>query len=413
MKKQIKIKRYGSIYGKKPSRRTAVIKKCAGTVLILAALAFAGWSLYPPVVRLFSGIGERIGAGDQAPLQDVSAAPDASAPADAEPQPEPEPKPALSGVYAPPAVVNDPVAFRTLIESAKQGGINAVMIDAKNAEGEVLYQSKVPMAVDGGAVVSGAYDAAAMAKRISAEGFVPVARIHAFRDAIAPRFSRDAAVGYFDTEWSWLDNSVELGGKPWLNPYSKEARDYLSAIVEELSESGFERIIVDSVQFPSGVGLDKAGYGDTGGVSKSDCLRSFLLELEASAKPSGTVVSVYFSGPNALSDNELLYGGRALSLANASAAVGMMPAAFSKDSVIGGETIADPSADYSATVRAVANAAKGGIPGETELIGVLQANDAAGNALAAGELQRQIRALNESGVENMILYHPNGTYLFS
>ena len=272
-------------------------------------------------------------------------------------------------------------------------------IDMNNFYGsvETLYDPslrEVPMAVGGGAVVAGAYDAAAMAKRISAEGFVPVARIHAFRDSIAPRFSRDAAVGYFDTEWSWLDNSVELGGKPWLNPYSKEARDYLSAIVEELSESGFERIIVDSVQFPSGVGLDKAGYGDTGGVSKSDCLRSFLGELEASAKPSGTVVSVYFSGPNALSDNELLYGGRALSLVNASAAVGMMPAAFSKDSVIGGETVAD-------------------IADEAELIGVLQANDAAGNPLAAAELQKQIRALRESGVENMILYHPNGTYPFS
>ena len=90
----------------------------------------------------------------------------------------------------------------------------------------------------------------------------------------------------------------------------------------------------------------------------------------------------------------------------------MMPAAFSKDSVIGGETVADPSADYPATVRAVANAAKSGIAGEAELIGVLQANDAAGNPLAAAELQKQIRALRESGVENMILYHPNGTIPF-
>lgn len=411
MKKQVKIKRYGSIYNQKQRRRAAAFKKTAATVVLLVVLSAAGWVLYPPVVKLISEVGERISAGVETPPGEASGSSEASAPAEApETEPQPEPAAALRGIYVPPAVLDDPVAFRTLMESAKQNGINAVMIDAKNAEGEVLYQSGVPMAVSGGAVVSGAYDAAAMAKRISAEGFLPIARVHAFRDPIAPRYSRDAAVGYFDTDWSWLDNSVELGGKPWLNPYSAEARGYITALAKELAESGFERIVVDSVQFPSGVGLDKAGYGETGGISKADCLRSFLKELETGVKSSGAVVSVYFSGPNVLSENESLYGGRPLELVPGSAAVGMMPSSFPKESVFGTVTIADPEADFAATVRAAAAAVRDELSSGTELVALLQANDAAGGALSAVELEKQVRALSESGVEQYILYHPSGSY---
>jgi hypothetical protein len=125
-----------------------------------------------------------------------------------------------------------------------------------------------------------AFDAADVSSRIVAAGLVPMARIHAFRDNIVPRTKREMAVTYYQTPTTWLDNSPELGGRAWLNPYSAEAQAYITQLAVELAQKGFRFIAVDSVQFPTGMATEKAGYGAGATLGRSQALQQFMHSLQ-------------------------------------------------------------------------------------------------------------------------------------
>ena len=39
-------------------------------------------------------------------------------------------------------------------------------------------------------------------------------------------------------------------GNAWLSPYASDATEYLTAVVKECADLGFEEIVLDDVQFP-------------------------------------------------------------------------------------------------------------------------------------------------------------------
>ncbi len=268
MKKGNKIRRYGNIYGRGAgSGSWQIIVAMAAGVLLFGVI---GWSLYTPLQNWIERLGEEqpSSSSQQTPSsmpvssqeQDTST----SQPAAAEPdgtQREPALQSRMEGIYLPVTLLGDSGVLSGFLERASAASLNTVVVEAKDATGAVLYRSSNELARSVGANDVSAYDPAAVAKTIRDAGFTPAVRLHAFRDSLAPAYAREAGVRYYDTESLWYDNDPEQGGKAWLNPCSQQAQDYILSLAGELVESGFEMVLLDSVQFPSGVALEKAGYG--------------------------------------------------------------------------------------------------------------------------------------------------------
>ena len=84
----------------------------------------------------------------------------------------------------------------------------------------------------------------------------------------------------------WLDNSAQHDGEPWLNPYSPVAEKYLLSIVSEISSLGVDAVILDSVEFPESIYLDKAVFsGEEKSIeSRNAVLHSFIEKVKKRAR---------------------------------------------------------------------------------------------------------------------------------
>lgn len=295
-----KIKRHQNIYQKSKMKTFSI---ALGTIVGLFILAFIGWNLYTIAYEMIMEISEKSDSETTSTIEDplgefeelesdsnLSTSPNTTPPiADMEGKGRAE-----KSVYIPSIILHDEQGFNAILDFAIKAGCTEIVLDAKDATGMVLFTSTNDKAVAAGAITGTAFDAKKITKKIANAGLTPVARLNAYKDDYMATFDKDMSVLYYNTSVSWLDNSPELGGRGWLNPYSTESQDYIKSLAIELADSGFKKIIIDSLSFPTGLGLEKAGYGDTSMQTKSEVLATFAEEIEAELHARGILVIVNF-----------------------------------------------------------------------------------------------------------------------
>lgn len=197
------------------------------------------------------------------------------------------------------------------VEKAKAAGVNTVFIEFKDADGYLAYKTALTQVPDASKFASDAVaESLAVLRR---EGFSVIAGVHCFRDPLAAYAMRTAAVNYDGREGMlWLDNKRENGGKPWLNPFSAQARGYLFDLVEEIAALGVEYILLDSVQLPS-ASLNLATFtGEElpGALTRNEALLSFIRKASESAASAVFICKVH---PDSLTQSRLaIYDGTLL-----------------------------------------------------------------------------------------------------
>lgn len=180
-------------------------------------------------------------------------------------------------------------AARTAARSLREQGVDCALITLKDASGYIYYDSAVPSA--SGSIAAATVDPAAIAAAFRAEDVTPVAWLAAFRDPIVPYTDRSIGIHYSGGDYMWLDAAnAAAGGKPWLNPYSDGAVQFVGDLIEELRGMGFEQVVLGNVQFPAAVS-SKQDFGSTGGVSRAGRLAADIAAWQA--RFEGTVTLWY------------------------------------------------------------------------------------------------------------------------
>ncbi|MGN0707596.1 MAG: putative glycoside hydrolase [Faecalibacterium sp.] len=150
---------------------------------------------------------------------------------------------------------------------ADQGAVYG-LVQLKDASGKLYYVSTVPAARTRAEIM---VDPALIASVFEEYGLVPVAQIAAFRDPESAYVDRSMAIHYRSqdsSDYLWLDAAnAAAGGKPWLNPYSESAVQFVGDLIEELHGMGFDHVALECVQFPAAVS-QKQDFGSTGGASR-------------------------------------------------------------------------------------------------------------------------------------------------
>ncbi len=219
------------------------------------------------------------------------------------------------GFYLPYTALRDTTALQNTVQQAAGAGFNSVVIELKNRDGGTYYVSETEVGKTAAASVPEALTLSELTEAFSAirmAGLLPIARLYAFEDAVAPRTLPGAKVtttGHED--WTWYDGDPQNGGRPWLNPYADAAQSYIVALAEELYTAGAGAIMLDGVYFPTQTTQAQFAVGEQAALSKGEVLRQFMTRISAL---SDATVLLSCRADAALGNNMAAYSVSPLSL---------------------------------------------------------------------------------------------------
>ena len=129
--------------------------------------------------------------------------------------------------------------------AALDNSVNAVAVRLKDDGGRLLYDSAVRGAIDCGAVEGGSAARSAI-EGLVASKYYTIGRISTLHDSIyAYAHMTDAAVCQ-QSGLVWYDtNSTH-----WLAPEKQAAREYVTEIVTECAQMGFDELLLEDFQYP-------------------------------------------------------------------------------------------------------------------------------------------------------------------
>ncbi|MDR7857908.1 putative glycoside hydrolase [Tissierella sp.] len=203
--------------------------------------------------------------------------------------------------------------FHKLVQFIDETEINAVVIDVKDDFGEMTYKSSVPMVqeVEADKVIRDK-DFVGSMKLLAEKDIYPIARIVSFKDKTAASKRPDLAVKTKDGS-VWRDNK----GDAWLNPYNRDAWEYLVEIAEEAALKGFKEIQFDYVRFPTDGKRDLIDYGAAGEEPMRDAIAGFLSYARERLAPHGVYVSADIFGLVTTVEDDMRLGQHLETLATA------------------------------------------------------------------------------------------------
>lgn len=236
-------------YGKSPVGKAFSVGL---TVLLIGGIGFIGYSVAEPLINYSKKKGDNtessVAEAATEELTDENGetvtennAPDVPLPVNAE----------KYRAYS--LTTNDLIGTDTLKDALKRvpagENIEYVEVPLKVGGGEVYYASNNYYVTSAGLIRS-YIRLKDIVSTISDAGYKPVACVSTFNDNTLPNYFRDMSYLCVDDGSQWIDNTVEAGGKPWMNPFSETAVSYNSDIVEEISSAGFDKVVCYDFIFP-------------------------------------------------------------------------------------------------------------------------------------------------------------------
>ena len=135
--------------------------------------------------------------------------------------------------------------FQTLLQLVESTDLNAMVIDIKDDHGYLTY---IPDSESPYKDISQPYirNIESMMKTLEEKQIYPIARIVVFKDTVLA--NKRPELSFLDNEKVWLNNRNEA----FVNPFMKEVWDYNINIAIKAAKLGFKEIQFDYVRFPEG-----------------------------------------------------------------------------------------------------------------------------------------------------------------
>lgn len=152
--------------------------------------------------------------------------------------------------------------FETLTDLIDSTKLNSMVIDIKDDEGHITYEpdDDKSFAEAGKPYIKDPED---ILKTLQEKDIYPIARIVVFKDSVMAKENPD--VSFQENGQVWKNGN----GDAFVSPFKKEVWDYNLDIAKEAAEMGFQEIQFDYVRFPEGfetradaLEYDKGEYAD-------------------------------------------------------------------------------------------------------------------------------------------------------
>jgi hypothetical protein len=165
--------------------------------------------------------------------------------------------------------------FLPLLDRLAERGMNMIVLDAKDYDGWLTYKSKVPLAIESGALKGAPIrDMARTVRFAHAKGIRVAMRISCFEDEVVAHAKPELV-----PRANWAPNRPYQIG--WLDPANPTARAYIIDLVKEALDFGVDEIQLDYVRYPV-LGVKNADFDATKGKTpKTIVIRDFVREVHA------------------------------------------------------------------------------------------------------------------------------------
>ncbi|HPL54684.1 MAG TPA: putative glycoside hydrolase [Bacillota bacterium] len=178
-----------------------------------------------------------------------------------------------------------------LIEMSKRTKINTFVIDVKDDKGHMLFPTKAAEKYSPDAnKYATVKDIASLMKKLKENNIYAVARIVSFKDPVYTKHHTDRAIIYKDSGKPFTNSD----GLIWASAYDRTLWEYNVEVSKEAAEAGFNEIQFDYVRFPASNGgkLDKSlDYRSNTGESKPQAIQNYLMYAREQLSPLNVYIS--------------------------------------------------------------------------------------------------------------------------
>lgn len=333
-------------------------------------------------------------------------------PSEPAPVPIPAPPPGqvpavVRGIYVN-AWVFGSTRFYDLVRLADTTEINALVIDVKDATGYLTYRSNVPTAVaiggNGMLRVRNVHERLAL---LASKGIHPIARIVVARDPLLARHKLDWAV--HDVNGGLWRDAL---GEAWVDAYHDSVWIYAAELAAEAVLLGFREVQFDYLRFPDEppARLSRAIFAARrDGETKRAAIGRQVSLLKQRVEPLGVPFTLDVFGLTTSAVGDMGIGQNWDDLSRLAHV--MLPMVYPSHYPRGSYGFSHPNAQpYQVVRRALEHALRRSGPGTARIRPYLQAFSIFGVRYTAAEVREQIRATEDVGLTDWILWNARGVY---
>ncbi|MCT4508608.1 MAG: SH3 domain-containing protein [Tepidibacter sp.] len=185
-----------------------------------------------------------------------------------------------------------------LIKLSNESEINAFVIDVKDDYGNMLFKTDASekFASKANEKAISKERMSKLVKKLNDNGIYLIARIVTFKDPIYTQYYPERAIINKETGSTF----VSKDGLRWASPHDRNLWEYDISIAKEAAKIGFNEIQFDYVRFPASNGgkLDsKLDYrNNSGDTSKAQTVQSFLKYARENISPENVYISADIFG---------------------------------------------------------------------------------------------------------------------
>ena len=313
------------------------------------------------------------------------------------------PPPQIKGIHVSIWVAADRNFFKQMADLVEKTEVNGMQIDVKDESGRVAYPSQVPLGVEVGSPLDkGGVDIDRVMDKCWYNGIYPIARIVCFKDPVVASKRPDLAVQ--------STGGGRWGDGKWLDPYSRENWDYLLGLAVEASRKGFKEIQLDYVRFPSDGDTTTCVFPAQGGDTrtKSDVIVGFLQYMRDGLKPLGVLLSADVFGLTASGQGDMGIGQDVTAMGQYLDYI--CPMVYPSHYNAGEYNIDNPEANPHDTVYMSLVDFQKKLEGTSCKLRPWLQDFSLSLTYGVTEVQSQIRACYELGINEWLLWDPNCTF---
>jgi len=311
------------------------------------------------------------------------------------------PPPQIKGIHVSIWVAADRNFFKKMADLVNKTELNGMQIDVKDESGRVAYPSQVPLALAVGSPLSqGGVDIDRVMDKCWYNDIYPIARIVCFKDPVLASKRPDLAV-HSTGGGLW-------GNGQWLDPYSQEVWDYVLGLAVEASRKGFREIQLDYVRFPSDGNTSTCVFPSQKDRTKDQEIQDFLQYMRNGLKPLGVVLSADVFGLTASPQGNMGIGQDIAGIAQYLDY--LCPMVYPSHYHPGEYNIGDPEANPHDTVYKSLVDFQAKLEGTACKLRPWLQDFSLRLTYGVAEVQAQMRACSELGVNEWLLWDPNCTF---
>lgn len=309
----------------------------------------------------------------------------------------------VRGVYSTGWIAGSSKFFPRLVSFIRDSQVNALVVDIKDDTGTISYQSHVPLAVSSKAGERKIPDIGEFMQVLQKENIYPIARIVAFKDPHLAQARPDLAVKNRQGG-VWKDNK----GQSWVDPHNKEVWKYLVDLAKEAAAHGFKEIQFDYIRFASDGKLSDIVYPYANGKAKKVVIKDFLAYARKELEPYGIVLSADVFGLVCSVTDDLGIGQQIELIAEEVDLI--CPMVYPSHYYPGSYGLPNPNSKPYETVLKSLNDAQKRIAGKRAKLRPWLQDFSLGYPYNRAELQAQIRAARDAGIETWLFWNPSCKY---